>query len=319
MSSKEWIDEIPVMDIDAHSFSESAICSLRRACKEWGFFFIRNHGVPKEFFRKLISDADRRLFTFPDETKRKLKVGASSYTPRFVVSPSLESFKVLGPNFSASAIAHGFTDSLFGHQATQFRNLLDEYGSKMIEISKRVVQLLLKTLGDDIETKFYDSEFSNCYGYIRINRYSPQDLNDEEEMDAFKQHTDISYVTILFQDDVGGLQMRSKGGEWFDVKPSEDGDLLVNIGDFMEGWSNGRVKSAEHRVVLRKNNVKTRFSVAFFLTNEDDDNKEIYAPSEVVGEGKSRLYLPFSTKEYRLFREKNYGRIGATLKDFTGI
>lgn len=122
MSSKEWIDEIPVMDIDAHSFSESAICSLRRACKEWGFFFIRNHGVPKEFFRKLISDADRRLFTFPDETKRKLKVGASSYTPRFVVSPSLESFKVLGPNFSASAIAHGFTDSLFGHQATQFRS-----------------------------------------------------------------------------------------------------------------------------------------------------------------------------------------------------
>ncbi|XP_038899751.1 gibberellin 20-oxidase-like protein, partial [Benincasa hispida] len=184
---------------------------------------------------------------------------------------------------------------------------------------KLVVQLLLKTLGEDLENKFYESEFGNCHGYLRINSYTLQDLNDEEEVVGFKKHTDLSYVTILFQDDVGGLQMRSKGGEWFDVKPSKDGNLLVNIGDFMEAWSNGKVRSAEHRVVLRKKiNVKKRFSVAFFLTYEDGD-REIYAPTEVVGEGKSRLYLPFSTQEYRLFREKNYEKIDATLKDFAGI
>ncbi|KAG6576058.1 Gibberellin 20-oxidase-like protein, partial [Cucurbita argyrosperma subsp. sororia] len=127
-------------------------------------------------------------------------------------------------------------------------------------------------------------------------------MNDEEEVEVFKKHTDTSYMMILFQNSVGGLQMRSKGGNWIDVMPSKDGDLVVNVGNFMEAWSNGRLRSAVHRVVLRKNNEK-RYSMAFFLTPEDDD-EEIYAPSEIVGEGKSRLYHLFSTRQYRLFKEK---------------
>ncbi|XP_022991453.1 gibberellin 20-oxidase-like protein isoform X1 [Cucurbita maxima] len=308
------IVEVPVIDISSQSLTESAASSLLRACNEFGFFFIRNHGLSKELYQKLISGADQ-LFSSPEETKQKLTIGASSYIPRFVLSPFFESFKVSGPNFSASANAQGFTQSLFGHQATEFSNLLDEYGSKMKEVSKRVVKLLLNILGDNIENKFYDSEFSNCNAYIRINGFTPRGMNEEEEeLEVFKKHTDLSYVTIVFQNDIRGLQMRLKGGDWMDVRPSEDNNLVVNIGDFMEAWSNGRLRSAVHRVVLRKNNMK-RFSMAFFLTPKDDD-KEIYAPSEIVGEGKSRLYRPFSTQQYRLFKEKNDVNAGYQLKDF---
>ncbi|XP_022953356.1 gibberellin 20-oxidase-like protein isoform X1 [Cucurbita moschata] len=315
------IEEIPVIDISCQSLTESAASSLLRACNEFGFFFIRNHGLSKELYQKLISGADQ-LFSSPEETKQKLTMGASSYTPRFVVSPFFESFKVSGPNFSASAAAQGFTQSLFGHQATEFSNLLDEYGSKMKEVSKRVVKLLLNILGDNIEDKFYDSEFSNCNAYLRINGFTPRSMNEEEEeeeeLEVFKKHTDLSYVTIVFQNDIRGLQMRLKGGDWMDVRPrpSEDDNLMVNIGDFMEAWSNGRLRSAVHRVVLRKNNMK-RFSMAFFLTTEDDD-KEIYAPSEIVGEGKSRLYRPFSTQQYRLFKEKSGVNARYALKDIIG-
>ena len=189
-------------------------------------------------------------------------------------------------------------------------NLLDEYGSKMKEVSKRVVKLLLNILGDNIENKFYDSEFSNGF--------TPRDMNEEEEEEVFKQHTDLSYVTIVFQNDIRGLHMRLKGGDWMDVRPSEDDNLVMNIGDFMEAWSNGRLRSAVHRVVLRKNNMK-RFSMAFFLTPEDND-KEIYAPSEVevVGKGKSRLYRPFSPQQYRLFKEQNYEKGKYLIKDIIG-
>ncbi|XP_022991454.1 gibberellin 20-oxidase-like protein isoform X2 [Cucurbita maxima] len=269
------IVEVPVIDISSQSLTESAASSLLRACNEFGFFFIRNHGLSKELYQKLISGADQ-LFSSPEETKQKLTIGASSYIPRFVLSPFFESFKVSGPNFSASANAQGFTQSLFGHQAT---------------------------------------EFSNCNAYIRINGFTPRGMNEEEEeLEVFKKHTDLSYVTIVFQNDIRGLQMRLKGGDWMDVRPSEDNNLVVNIGDFMEAWSNGRLRSAVHRVVLRKNNMK-RFSMAFFLTPKDDD-KEIYAPSEIVGEGKSRLYRPFSTQQYRLFKEKNDVNAGYQLKDF---
>ncbi|KAG6576053.1 Gibberellin 20-oxidase-like protein, partial [Cucurbita argyrosperma subsp. sororia] len=191
------IEEVPVIDLGSKSLTESTASSLLRACNELGFFFIRNHGVSKEFYEKLISGADE-LFSSPEETKQKLIIGVSSYTPRFVVSPFFESFRVSGPNFPASIAALGFTQSLFGHQATEFGNLLDEYGSKMTDISKRVLKLLLNILGDNIENKFYDPEFSNCNGYLRINSYTPLGVNDDEEVQVFKKHTDISYVTIVF-------------------------------------------------------------------------------------------------------------------------
>lgn len=185
----------------------------------------------------------------------------------------------------------------------------------MTELSRKIMKLLLKIMGDNFESKFYESEFSKCNGYIRINRYAPR--NSNEEIEAFGKHTDISCVTILFQDEIGGLQMKSKRrDEWIDVKPLQNA-LLVNIGDFMQAWSNERLRSAEHRVVL-KQNVK-RFSLAFFWTFGDDD-REVYASREVVGEGNTRLYKPFSTKEYRAFRENNYGKIvGTPIREFAGI
>ncbi|XP_022953361.1 gibberellin 20-oxidase-like protein [Cucurbita moschata] len=310
------IEEVPVIDISSQSLTESTASSLFRACTELGFFFIKNHGISKEFYQKFISGIDL-LFSSPEETKQRLKHGVSSYTPRFVISPFLETFKFSGPNFSASSTAQGVTQSQFGHQATEFSNLLDEYGSKMAEVSKRILKLLLNILGDNIENKFYDPEFSNCNGYLRINGYTPLGMNDDEEVEVFKKHTDVSYVTIVFPNDIRGLQMRSKGGDWIDAMPSEDDTLVVNIGDLLEAWSNGRLRSAIHRVVLRKNNMK-RFSIVYTSTPEDE-SREIHAPSEVVGEGKSRLYRPFSTQQYKDFRNKNYEKIGETIKDFVGI
>uniref|UniRef100_A0A6J1CI26 Gibberellin 20-oxidase-like protein isoform X1 n=1 Tax=Momordica charantia TaxID=3673 RepID=A0A6J1CI26_MOMCH len=310
MSESQTCVELPVIDL-SQPLSESILCSLCAACNEWGFFYITNHGVSDEFYQKLISIADE-LFRLPQDTK--IKVGISSYVPRFTASPFFESFKLSGPDFSASAQL--LTEALLGHHNTQFSNLLEEYGSKMTDLSKRIVKLLLKVLGDNFENKFYDYEFKNCDGYLRINNYSPRDSN--EEVEGLGKHTDISCVTILFQDKLGGLQMRSKGGEWMDIRPCENA-LVVNIGDFMQAWSNERLRSAEHRVVLRQN-VK-RFSMAFFWSYVDDE--EIYAPSEVVGEGNVRLYRTFSTKEYRMFRATGargtYEKVGANVKEFAGI
>ncbi|TYK16936.1 gibberellin 2-beta-dioxygenase 8 [Cucumis melo var. makuwa] len=315
--SIEMCEELPVMDMNCcEHLSESSRLSLYKACNEWGHFYIKNHGVSKELYWKLRAVTDELLTAVPEEAKeRKLKVGVSWYTPRFKLSPYAESFKFLGPIFSDSASDLGFTEQVFGHRVTQFRNLLDEYGSIMIELSRRIMKLLLKMMGDSFEDKFYESEFSNCNGYIRINRYAPR--NSNEEIEAFGKHTDISCVTILFQDEIGGIQMKSKqGDEWVDVRPLEDA-LLVNIGDFLQAWSNERLRSAEHRVVLKQN--AKRFTLGFFLVFGDDD-RELYAPSEVVGEGNRRVYKPFSTKEYRAFRENNYGKVvGVPMREFAGI
>lgn len=191
----------------------------------------------------------------------------------------------------------------------------------MAELSKRLVKILLMmTLGDETGKRFYQNEFSDCHGYLRLVNYTPpQDVEKQEEpVEGLGMHTDMSCITIVYQDSVGGLQMRSKEGKWIDINPCED-LLVVNIGDLMQAWSNGRLRSSEHRVVLRK--LVNRVSLAFFLCFEDE--KVILAPEEIVGEGSCRSYKSFRCSEYLKFRQSNevgkFERIGYTVKDFAGL
>lgn len=187
----------------------------------------------------------------------------------------------------------------------------------MTELSRRVVEIVLMSLGDGFEEIYYDSEFKNCHGYFRINNYSPPQ-NIEEQVEGLGKHTDMSCITIVYQDEMGGLQVRSKEGKWMDISPCE-GTLVVNIGDLLQAWSNERLRSSEHRVVLKQR--VNRFSLAFFWCFEDE--KVIYAPDEVVGKGSMRIYKPFVCLDYLKFRESigtgKFEKVGFTVKEFAGI
>lgn len=193
--------------------------------------------------------------------------------------------------------------------------ILQEFGFKMMELSKRILKIILMSLGDDYDGKFYESEFSNCHGYMRIVNYTPPETVEEKEVEGLGMHTDMSCITIIYQNEIGGLQMRSKEGEWIDICPCEN-SLVVNVGDLMEAWSNGRLRSSEHRVVLKR--FVNRLSLAFFCLFEDE--KVILAPDEVVREGCSRMYKPFICSDYLRFRTYNevgkFERIAYTVKDF---
>jgi isopenicillin N synthase-like dioxygenase len=187
----------------------------------------------------------------------------------------------------------------------------------MEELSKKIIEALLISLEDGFEKKYYESEFKNCDGYLRINNYlAPESLEDEVE--GLGMHTDMSCVTIVYQDEIGGLQVRSKEGKWMDIRPCE-GTLVVNIGDMLQAWSNEKFRSSEHRVVLKQ--PANRFSLAFFWCFEDE--KVILAPDDVVGEGNMRLYNPFVCLDYLKFRESNergkFEKVGFTVRDFAGI
>ncbi|KAK2653930.1 hypothetical protein Ddye_013786 [Dipteronia dyeriana] len=106
------------------------------------------------------------------------------------------------------------------------------------------------------------------------------------------------------------------------INPCED-TLVVNIGDMLHAWSNGQLRSSEHRVVLKRynNNIVNRFSLAFFWSFEDD--KIIFSPNEIVGDGNLRIYRPFVCADYVKFRNLNrekgkFEKVGFTVKDFAG-
>ncbi|KAF9685655.1 hypothetical protein SADUNF_Sadunf03G0077000 [Salix dunnii] len=309
--------ELPVFDI-SQPISPSCLSSLSLACNEWGFFHIINHGVSKDVYRKLHS-LSTSIFSLPYESK--IKLGPSSlvktYTPHFIASPFFESLRVSGPDFFASAQSSSAV--LPDHpNPDEFSEAVREYGTEMSELSRRIVKAVLMSMGEDSAEKFYESDFSNCHGYLRINSYSPPgSAVDGKEVEGLGMHTDMSCVTIVCQDEIGGLQVRSREGKWMDINPCAD-TLVVNIGDLMHAWSNGRLRSSEHRVVLKRN--VNRFSLAFFWCFEDE--KVISAPNEVVGEGGARIYNPFVCREYLKFRESSergkFDKVGFTVKDFAG-
>ncbi|KAI4355067.1 hypothetical protein L6164_003879 [Bauhinia variegata] len=315
MSESEPSMELPILDI-SQKFEQSSLSSLAKACKDWGFFHVVNHGISKDLCSQLHS-LSKYLFSLPSDTKLKLGPFSSikSYTPHFIASPFFESLRVNGPNFYDAA--QSSADILFEQQNSKFSETLQEYGSKMTELSEKILRLVLMSLGDGFEKKFYESEFNKCKGYLRINNYSAPE-SSEDQVEGLGMHTDMSCITILYQDEIGGLQMRSKEGKWIDIRPSE-GTLLVNIGDMLQAWSNDKLRSSEHRVVLKQ--PLNRFSLAFFWCFEDE--KVISAPDEMVGEGKKRLYKPFVSLDYLQFRENNekgrFEKVGHTVRDFAGI
>ncbi|PSS33063.1 Gibberellin 20 oxidase [Actinidia chinensis var. chinensis] len=186
----------------------------------------------------------------------------------------------------------------------------------MTKLSERIIQIVLMCLGENFGRKF-GSQFSNCHGYLRIINYSPFESMKQKEVEGLGMHTDMSCMTIVYQDAIGGLQVRSKEGTWMDINPCDD-SLVVNIGDLMQAWSNGKLRSSEHRVVLKQ--PVNRFSLAFFWCFEDE--KLVYTPDEVVGEGDLRIYKPFVCADYVKFRENSekgkFEKVGFTVKDFAG-
>ncbi|PWA66066.1 2-oxoglutarate (2OG) and Fe(II)-dependent oxygenase superfamily protein [Artemisia annua] len=305
--------QLPIFDV-SKPLSPSCLSSLSLACKEWGFFHIINHGISKELYNKL-HFLSNQLFDLPYE--QKLKVGPSSdiktYTPHFIASPFFESIRVSGPDFCASA--QSSAEVLLNQSKTEFSEVLKEYGSIMRTLSNKIIEMLLMCLGEDFEKKF-ESEFRNSEGYLRINNYSPPE-SIEKDVEGLGMHTDMSCITIVYQDKSGGLQVRSKEGKWMDIDPCAE-TLVVNIGDLMQAWSNGKLRSSEHRVVLKER--KNRFSLAFFWCFED--NKVVFAPDEVVGENSMRAYKPFLCDDYMKFRQNSergkFEKVGFTVKDFAG-
>ncbi|XP_057533548.1 gibberellin 20-oxidase-like protein [Amaranthus tricolor] len=312
-SHKSTSLKLSILDI-SKTPNPSSLSSLLEACKEWGFFQITNHGISQELYTKLASFSTQ-IFSLPSDVKLKLGPFSSvkTYTPQFIASPFYEGLRVSGPDFFSSAECSGRL--LFGPKSTQFSEAVQEYGVKMTDLCRRIVQMILMSLGNDFDKKFNETEFSKCNGYLRIINYTPP--KSSQEVEGLGKHTDMSCITILYPDDINSLQVRSKEGKWMNIEPCKD-SVVVNIGDMFEAWSNAILRSSEHRIVLSK--PRNRLSLAFFWTFEDD--KMIFAPKEMVGDGNNRVFRPFICRDYVRFREfddkDRYDKVGNTVRDFAG-
>ncbi|CAN8269386.1 unnamed protein product [Cochlearia groenlandica] len=305
----ETNESIPIIDMsdsDQNRVSQ-AVCE---AAEKWGFFQVINHGVPLEILDN-VKAATHRFFDLPVEEKSK-----------FTKDKSLSTNVRFGTSFSPRAEkALEWKDylSLFfvsEDEASQFwphvcRNEALEYMNK----SKTMVRKLLEYLCKNLNVKELDETKESLFmGSIRINlNYYPICPNPDLTV-GVGRHSDVSSLTILLQDQIGGLHVRSlSSGNWVHVPPVP-GSFVINIGDAMQIMSNGRYKSVEHRVMANGNN--NRISVPIFVNPRPES---VIGPlPEVTSNGEEPIYKNIVYSDYvRYFFKKAHD--GKKTVDFAKI
>ncbi|XP_047048757.1 1-aminocyclopropane-1-carboxylate oxidase-like [Lolium rigidum] len=254
---------IPVIDFSRLDGDDraAAMAEIAAGFEEWGFFQLVNTGIPDELLervKKVCNDcyklreegfntsnpAVKALAALVDEEGEGLAM-------RKVEGMDWEDVFTLQDDMPWPSIPPTFKETMM-----EYRRELKKLALKMLGVMEELLGL---EEGHITKVFSKDGDFEAFYG-TKVSHYPP--CPRPEMVDGLRAHTDAGGLILLFQDDrVGGLQVLGRDGLWADVQPVENA-IVINTGDQIEVMSNGRYKSAWHRVLaIREGN---RRSIASF-------------------------------------------------------
>ncbi|KAG9442328.1 hypothetical protein H6P81_018182 [Aristolochia fimbriata] len=272
--------ELPVVDLAAGEEAETR-AEIARAAAEWGFFQVVNHGIGRELLEAVRAE-QAKLFGLPFEEKLRCELLKDSYRWGTPTATSLAEFSWSEAFHVPLAAVSDENVSADGEHAS-FRAVMERFAAAVTRLGRRLTGVLAESLGRT--RRFFDENCTERTCFLRLNRYPPCPVSPE--VFGLVPHTDSDFLTILYQDEVGGLQLM-KDSRWVSVKPNPEA-LIINIGDLFQAWSNGVYKSVEHKVMV--NAVKDRYSVAFFLCPSYD--------TMIESSEEPSIYRKFTFGQYR--------------------
>lgn len=267
------IDVSPLLDPNAEAATVGAVATeIDAACRSLGFFRITGHGIGTGQLSAL-DTAAREFFQQPDDVKAEITmpVAGSAWRGWFPVRGEITSGRpdrkeglYVGvehppdhPRVLAGAPLHGANLFPPGPLGPLVRAWVDD----MSGLAAAVMGGIALGLGLP-RTWFVEHLTSDPTVLFRIFHYPALPDNAESDEWGVGEHTDYGLLTVLAQDDAGGLEVRTPTGEWLDV-PAEPGVLVCNIGDMLDRLTEGRYRSTPHRV--RNVSGRSRLSFPFFF------------------------------------------------------
>ncbi|KAJ5793600.1 hypothetical protein N7457_000199 [Penicillium paradoxum] len=321
-------DEIPVIDlssIDQDLEAREAIASkIRAAAENTGFFYVKNHGIPEELIQDALSQA-KAFFAQPIEQKELASSNrphnpdgwqglGSSQINKTETRDRKETFSLrysprndpVAHDPATAPVGEDFAWDTTSH-LPGFKETTVKFYQQRLALARKMIRLFALAMG--MPEDYFDSITTspNADGLYTHYPATPADELKQNNGDVdvgIGSHTDITCVTLLWQDMSGGLQVLSSGDEWLDARPIP-GTLVVNLGDFLQRLSNDRFRSTVHRVYNRQ--PTSRYSMPFFLGFNPDSVCKV-VPS-CIDEAHPALYEPISSgKWYRDRLDLAHGR-----------
>lgn len=318
--------EVPVVDISPYvrggTDAERAVTAdaMDTACRTVGFVQVVGHAVPDEAAADLASAVDD-FFALPLETKKQLcapKGVNRGYTPpkseNLSLSLGLQAADRMNDFFEAfntgAAVADYpdasvpldpalYPENLWPAESLVpgFRQRVQTWEAQAGRVARTLTAVFADALG--LEPDWFRGVTGHSLDVLRMNNYAlpPGTVDLDGDLTGMGEHTDYGIVTVLWADQVPGLQVLGRDGHWHDVMPA-DGALLVNLGDAMARWTNERWMSTLHRVKppVVDGSIQRRRSVAFF--HDGDVDAVVTALPGTVEDGEEPLYPPVTIGEH---------------------
>ena len=280
-----------------------------------GFCYFTNIGVSQSLVDDVFAQS-RRFHTQADAAKRTVTMNdfhRGYMPPKTSLIATSTVAKVTQPNLSESLmVMHEVQDGdPRAGQALQgpnqwppdlpgFKDGVQAYDQAMAAFCRRLLRPMAMALG--LDPDWMAPFFAKPTTFLRLLHYPPQPAEAGVESFGSAPHTDYGFVTVLVQDNNGGLAVRNKDGSWL-AAPPVPGSWVVNVGDMLSHWTNGRWQSTPHSV--RNTSGRDRYSCPFFF-DMDMDSTVACVPTCCDADNPPR-YAPVRYGDYLMERlDKNY-------------
>ncbi|MCC5623855.1 isopenicillin N synthase family oxygenase [Nostoc sp. CHAB 5715] len=285
---------IPIIDLTAftngNTITRQTVIKIYQACHEIGFMYLENPGISKDLINQVFSYS-QSFFNLPLEVKQKQAWSDEFNNTGYV---GLERER-LDPN-KPGDLKEAFNvnkQAAIGIDAS----ILAFYDN-CTELANTVLKAYALAL--ELPEDFFITRHNQQNHTLRLLHYPSLQTPPKPGQVRAGEHSDYGSITLLFQDDVGGLEVQTASGEWI-AAPAIPDTVVVNTGDLMQRWTNDMFCSTKHRVMIPSHNKvnQSRYSMAFFCHPNDDTE---IACLESCQKEQSPIYPPILAGEYLLSR-----------------
>lgn len=301
---------------------------VSEAFKNSGFLYLKNHGIPPErvekafsysarFFDRPQSQKDELAWTTPRSNRGYVASGREKVTqssdPEEIAklrasNPDLKESMEIGKE-GVEGMPNQWPDRFGDDEGVAFTSFMKEFHLTCQSLHMEVMRAIAVGMG--LEEGFFDPYTDAGDNNLRLLHYPAvrkSVFKKNPNQVRAGEHSDYGSITLLFQDNIGGLEVKSPQGSWVRATPIP-GTIVINAGDLLSRWSNDIISSTKHRVIQPPPKegemddaddpnamFPARYSIAYFCNPNAD--KLIETLPGTYADEISKKYRPVTSGDY---------------------